>query len=103
MLPPSSYYRPKESQSEVVVVAKKPLIEQDIDKTIVNVESMISASTSNTLEVLEKTPGITVDANGEISLQGSSGVNVLIDGRPTYMSGRDSGGLLTVLTRRYAG
>jgi len=79
----------KANLKEVVVVAKKPLIEQDIDKTIVNVESMISASTSNTLEVLEKTPGITVDANGEISLQGSSGVNVLIDGRPTYMSGRD--------------
>lgn len=79
----------KGNLQEVVVVAKKPLIEQDIDKTIVNVESMISASTSNTLEVLEKTPGITVDANGEISLQGSSGVNVLIDGRPTYMSGRD--------------
>jgi hypothetical protein len=79
----------KGNLKEVVVVAKKPLIEQDIDKTIVNVESMISASTSNTLEVLEKTPGITVDANGEISLQGSSGVNVLIDGRPTYMSGRD--------------
>nr|WP_315822348.1 TonB-dependent receptor [Paraflavitalea speifideiaquila] len=81
---------PKKTDLKAVeVVAKKPLIEQDIDKTIVNVESMISASTSNTLEVLEKTPGITVDANGEISLQGSSGVNVLIDGRPTYMSGRD--------------
>lgn len=79
----------KTDLKEVVVVAKKPLIEQDIDKTIVNVESMISASTSNTLEVLEKTPGITVDANGEISLNGATGVNVLIDGRPTYMSGRD--------------
>jgi hypothetical protein len=79
----------KADLKEVVVVAKKPLIEQDIDKTIVNVESMISASTSNTLEVLEKTPGITVDANGEISLNGATGVNVLIDGRPTYMSGRD--------------
>ena len=42
---------------EVVVKAKRPLIEQDIDKTIVNVESMISSATSNTLEVLEKTPG----------------------------------------------
>lgn len=79
----------KTDLKEVVVTAKKPLIEQDIDKTIVNVEAMISSATSNTLEVLEKTPGITVDANGEISLNGATGVNVLIDGRPTYMSGRD--------------
>ena len=79
----------KTNLKEVVVTAKKPLIEQDIDKTIVNVEAMISSATSNTLEVLEKTPGITVDANGEISLNGATGVNVLIDGRPTYMSGRD--------------
>lgn len=74
---------------EVVVTAKKPLIEQDIDKTIVNVEAMISAATSNTLEVLEKTPGVLVDANGSISLNGKQGVLVLIDGRSTYMSGQD--------------
>jgi Outer membrane protein beta-barrel family/CarboxypepD_reg-like domain len=74
---------------EVIVTAQKPLLEQDIDKTIVNVESMISAATSNTLEVLEKTPGITVSNDGEISLNGKAGVLVLIDGRPTYMSGAD--------------
>ena len=75
--------------NEVVVKAKRPLIEQDIDKTIVNVEAMISAATSNTLEVLEKTPGITLSVNGEISLNGRAGVLVLIDGRATYMSGQD--------------
>ncbi len=74
---------------EVVITAKKPLLEYDLDKTIVNVESMIGAAAGNTLEVLEKTPGVTVDMNGEISLNGASGVTVLIDGRPTYMSGRD--------------
>ena len=74
---------------EVTVKAKKPLIEQEIDKTIVNVESMISSATSNTMEVLEKTPGVSVNVNGEISLNGKSGVMVLIDGRSTYMSGQD--------------
>jgi hypothetical protein len=74
---------------EVVVVAKRPLIEQEIDKTIVNVDAMIGSVGSNTLEVLEKTPGITVGTDGEISLNGKSGVLVLIDGRPTYMSGQD--------------
>jgi hypothetical protein len=63
---------------DVVVKATRPLLEQEIDKTVVNVGSMISSATSNTLEVLEKTPGVTVSANGEISLNGR-GVLVLID------------------------
>ena len=75
--------------NEVVVTAKKPLIVQEIDKTVVNVEAMISSATSNTLEVLEKTPGVTVASNGEIGLNGRNGVTVLIDGRSTYMSGQD--------------
>jgi hypothetical protein len=74
---------------EVVVIAKRPLLEYDMDKTIVNVDAMISAASSNTLEVLEKTPGVTVDNNGNISLNGKAGVLILIDGRPTYMSGQD--------------
>ena len=75
--------------NEVVVKAQKPLIEQEIDRTIVNVSSMIGSSTSNTFDVLSKTPGVSVNANGEISLNGKGGVVVLIDGRSTYMSGAD--------------
>jgi len=74
---------------EVVIVAKRPLLEHDMDKTIVNVDAMISAASNNTLEVLEKTPGVTVDNNGNISLNGKNGVLVLIDGRSTYMNGQD--------------
>ena len=75
--------------NEVTIKSRKPLIQMEIDKTVVNVSSMISSSTSNTMEVLEKTPGVTVDANGGISLNGRSGVMVLIDGRQTYMSAAD--------------
>ncbi|MCE7068167.1 outer membrane beta-barrel family protein [Dyadobacter sp. CY326] len=75
--------------NEVVITSKKPLIVLEIDKTVVNVEAMISASTSNTLEVLEKTPGISVNSSGEISLNGRNGVLVLIDGKNNYMSGQD--------------
>ncbi|HEX8609241.1 MAG TPA: Plug domain-containing protein, partial [Pedobacter sp.] len=75
--------------NEVTIKGKKPLIQMEIDKTIINVGSMISSSTSNTLEVLEKTPGVTIDGNGGISLNGRSGVMVLIDGRQTYMSASD--------------
>lgn len=74
---------------EVVIKAQKPLIEQEMDRTIVHVGSMLSSAASNTLEVLGKTPGVSVSANGEISLNGKGGVLVLIDGRSTYMSGAD--------------
>lgn len=75
--------------NEVVITSKKPLLVQEIDKTVVNVEAMISAATSNTMEVLERTPGVSVNASGEISLNGKGGVLVLIDGKSTYMSGQD--------------
>lgn len=73
----------------VTVTAKRPLLEYGIDRTTVNVASMISSSTSNTLEVLEKTPGITVSPTGEISLNGRPGVAILIDGRTNYLAGTD--------------
>ncbi|GAB3988154.1 outer membrane beta-barrel family protein [Spirosoma daeguense] len=79
----------KATLNEVKVVAKKPLLEQELDRTIVNVDAMIGSAGSNTLEVLEKTPGVSVDINGEISLNGKAGVLVLIDERPTYMSVQD--------------
>jgi hypothetical protein len=88
---PTIYLLPAKSVElkEVTVSARKPLIENEIDRTIVNVEAMISAASSNSLEVLERTPGVVVDAQSNINLNGKSGVLVLIDGRSTYMSGTD--------------
>ncbi|WPQ62751.1 outer membrane beta-barrel protein [Chitinophaga sancti] len=81
--------KPKQVQlKSIEVISKKPLLEQSIDRTVVNVDAMISAASSNTLEVLNKTPGVTVDHNGTIQLNGK-GVLVLINGRATYMSGQD--------------
>jgi len=71
---------------EVVISAKKPFIEQKIDRTVVNVDAMISAAGSNALDAISKSPGVTVDANDNISLNGKSNVLVLIDDRPTYLS-----------------
>ncbi|MES1218936.1 MAG: TonB-dependent receptor [Bacteroidota bacterium] len=78
----------------VTVVAKKPLIEQKIDRTIVNVEASITNVGNSALEVLEKSPGITVDKDGNISLKGKQGVVVMIDGRPSYLSGADLANML---------
>ncbi|RIV26891.1 TonB-dependent receptor [Fibrisoma montanum] len=81
--------------SEVKVVAKKPFIEQQVDRTVVNVENSIVASGNTALEVLEKAPGVTIDRqNDQIQLKGKSGVIVYIDGKQTYLSGQEVANLL---------
>lgn len=47
------------------------------------------------MEVLEKAPGVSVDKDGNISLKGKQGVIIMIDGKPTYMSGQDLANYLT--------
>ena len=78
----------------VTVTAKKPLIEQKIDRMIVNVEASVTNVGASAMEVLEKSPGISVDKDGNISLKGKQGVQVYIDGRPSYLSGTDLANLL---------
>jgi len=73
----------------VTVSAKKQLIERKIDKTVVNVESSLTAAGSNALELLEKAPGVDVDKDGKISLRGKEGVTILIDDRPAYLKGEE--------------
>lgn len=73
----------------VEVVSKRPLIENKIDKTVVNVDASPSNTGLSALEVLEKSPGIVIDNNDNISIKGKSGVIVLIDGKQTYLSGQD--------------
>jgi len=78
----------------VTVVARRPLIEQHIDRTVVNVEAAVSNVGATALEVLEKSPGITVDKEGSISLKGKQGVQIFIDGKPSYLNGADLVNLL---------
>ncbi|HEY6504594.1 MAG TPA: TonB-dependent receptor [Chitinophagaceae bacterium] len=73
----------------VTVTSKKPMIEQKAGKTLINVDASPTNSGLNALEILEKSPGVSVDNDGNISLKGKQGVMILIDGKPTYMSGAD--------------
>lgn len=82
------------AMTDVTVTAKRPLIEQRIDRTIVNVDASITNIGASALEVLEKAPGVTVDREGNISLKGKDGVLVIVDGRPTQLSGADLTNLL---------
>lgn len=74
---------------EVVIEKKKAFVENKIDRTVVNVDAMMSAAGSDAMDVLEKSPGIIVDQNGTITYKGKSGVSVFIDDKPTYLSGAE--------------
>lgn len=78
----------------IVVEARKPLVENKIDKMVVNVDASPTNAGSTALEVLEKSPGISVDRDGNISLKGKQGIIVLMDGKQTYLSGQDLANLL---------
>ncbi len=77
------------NMKELVITGKKPLFEQKADKLVVNVDASPTNAGANALEVLEKSPGISVDKDGNISLKGKTGVQVFIDGKPAYLSGTD--------------
>ncbi|GAB3317119.1 outer membrane beta-barrel family protein [Larkinella ripae] len=76
--------------AEVQVTAKKPFVEQQLDRMVVNVANSIVGSGSTALEVLEKSPGVTVDYQNErLQLRGKEGVIVQIDGKQSYLSAQD--------------
>lgn len=81
----------------VTVQSRKPLVEAKLDKMVVNVDASPSNAANNVLELLEKSPGVTVDRDGNISLKGKQGVTILMDGKPTYLSGQDLANLLKSL------
>lgn len=74
---------------EVTVVSQKPFIERKLDRMIVNVENSIVAAGNSVLEVLERSPGVVVNQESSINIKGKSGVIVMIDGKPSPLSGAD--------------
>ncbi len=75
--------------NEVTVISKKPAIQFLPDKTVINPEATISNAGASVMDVLEKSPGITVNKDGSIIMKGKPSVMVLIDGKPTQLSGAD--------------
>ena len=80
----------------VVVVSKKPLITQEDDKTIVDAEVLANSSTS-AYEILEKTPGVIVDQDGNVYLASTTPATILINGREMKLSSTDIASLLKSL------
>ena len=74
----------------VNIVANKNPIEYKLDKKVVNVSQMDNAVGGTAVDVLENTPSVQVDIDGNVTLRGSSNFTVYIDGRPSVLSGSEA-------------
>ena len=75
------------SLNQVEIAAQRDVIEQKVDRTVVNLGSSISSTGASALEVLERMPGVLIDQSGNITFKGRTGVMIMIDDKPTYLSG----------------
>ncbi len=84
------------SLSGVEVVAKRPLLRQEDDKTIVDPEELANSSTS-AYDIMEKVPGIFVDQDGNIYITSTTPATIYINGREQKMSNSDVAAMLKSL------
>ncbi|MEL7251290.1 MAG: TonB-dependent receptor [Bacteroidota bacterium] len=82
---------------EVLVVGERSTTEIQLDKRVFNVGKDLNARGGSALNVLENVPSVQVDVEGNVSLRGSGGVRILINGRPNGLVG-DGGQGLRALT-----
>lgn len=73
--------------SEVVVEGTKRQIIYKLDKKIIDASNNLMGSGGTAVDILENTPSIRVDVNGDVTFRGSSGFKVYIDGKPSFYSG----------------
>ncbi len=71
----------------VTVVAQKPLIENKIDKMVYNAEKDVTAQGGVATDLLKKIPQVSVDADGNVELQGNANIRFLINGKPSSIFG----------------
>ena len=76
------------------VEGERPLFVQTAEKRVFNVEKNSLATGGNAIDALRQVPGVEVDPDDNISLRGSSRVNLMIDGKPSSIAGGDVKSLL---------
>jgi iron complex outermembrane receptor protein len=83
-----------DASEEILITAQEPFIRQEAGITVVNVEAGILNAGLTAADVLQRTPGATVDKDCIVKLKGKGGVLVLLDGKPLYMDDAQVGALL---------
>ena len=82
---------------EFEFVDEKKLMEIDLDKKVFNVDKDITSQGSNAAEVLNNVPSVSVDVDGNVNLRGSGNVRVLINGKPSGLTGTSTADALRQL------
>ena len=77
---------------EVVVTAQKAAVVEELGKRVINVEKDLGSVGGTAANVLQNVPSVSVDANGTVSMRGTSNLTILIDGKPAGVSNGGSGG-----------
>lgn len=85
----SSSFNNVKKLNEIQVKSKKQFVQMQVDKLVLNVQNDMVASGGTVFEILQRAPGVSISNDETINLAGKSGVNILIDGRPTQLSGKD--------------
>lgn len=87
--------KPQELETDAVeVTAKREAITNSIDKKVFEVDETVASIGGSATDVLQQVPSISVDMNNSIQLRGSGGVTVLIDGRPSSLTGANRDAVL---------
>lgn len=84
------------SLDEVVIAGEKSTVEFKLDKRVFNVGSDLSSTGASALEVLNNVPSVNVNIEGGITLRGSSGVQILINGKPSVLASEEGNALGTI-------
>ena len=79
-----------EQIQEVEVSGIRSNVKYEIDKKVINVDKQIAASSGSAVDVLENSPAVQVDVEGNVSLRGSQGFQVLINGRPSVLDANEA-------------
>lgn len=75
--------------NEVTVQSLRPTVVSHADKLVVSVEGTALAAGNTAYEVLAKSPGVFIDQDGNIQLNGKGGIRIMIDGKLTFLSGKE--------------
>ncbi|MBC7486048.1 MAG: TonB-dependent receptor [Cytophagaceae bacterium] len=81
----------------ITVTGQRQVIRQEADKMVVSVENMLATSGLSAIDVLRRSPGVSIDKDGGITLKGKTGVLVMLDDRPLYMTAEQAGNLLKAI------
>jgi outer membrane receptor protein involved in Fe transport len=75
--------------AEVNVTGQKGLVEYSLDRKIINVDRLPATLGGSALDIMQNVPSVTVDMDGNLSLRGSENVIILVDGKPSGLTGLD--------------